>query len=240
MRQGRELREQLLELNRLRHAALKGSAGNAEKAAELADALELEAPADQQKLDCLARQRVRTLRDTAFSFGGLELTRQVLRRFCDMPEVRQLLTPELLQRRRDTIDGETARELIKASKAFFGELLKAPRSEGKQRGGRRTDEDRNAYAAALAALLPHDLFENRRGRAAMRLLGLTYRQVKRGTEQRSEMEDRGRGWKRLKTSEHYDKVRLPSIAVLLPNMADVPSKYSMCYFLIWGRCPFQV
>ena len=40
----------------------------------------------------------------------------------------------------------------------------------------------------------------------MRLLGLTYMQAKRGVEVRGEMEDRGRGWKRLKTSEHYDKV----------------------------------
>jgi len=92
------------------------------------------------------------------------------------------------------------------AKAFFGELLKAPRGARATHGGRRTDDDRNAHAAALAALLPRDLFENRRGRAAMRLLGLTYAQAKRGVETRGEMEDRGRGWKRLKTSEHYDKV----------------------------------
>ena len=41
--------------------------------------------------------------------------------------------------------------------------------------------------------------------AAMRLLGLTYRQAKRGVDMRGDMEDRGGGWKRLKTSEHYDK-----------------------------------
>ena len=40
----------------------------------------------------------------------------------------------------------------------------------------------------------------------MRLLGLTYRQAKRGTELRGKIEDSGRGWTRLKTSEHYDKV----------------------------------
>ena len=129
MRDGRKLREQLLELNRLRHAAKKGSAGNAEKAAALAAALEPQAPVDEQKLDSLARQRVRTLRDTAFSFDGLELTREVLRRFCNMPEVRQLLTSELLEQQRDVVDAGTARELIKASKAFFGELLKQGASQ---------------------------------------------------------------------------------------------------------------
>ena len=84
-----------------------------------------------------------------------------------------------------------------------------PPRKGKEakRGGRRTDINRNAHASAVAAMLPADLFENRRGRAAMRLLGLTYRQAKRGTETRREMEDRGGGWKRVKTSEHYDKAR---------------------------------
>ena len=36
-------------------------------------------------------QGERELRDDAFSFGGLELTRQIVRRFCDLPEVRPLL-----------------------------------------------------------------------------------------------------------------------------------------------------
>eukprot|EP00966_Prymnesium_polylepis_P159513 3686474-Prymnesium_polylepis.1 len=120
VQEGRKLREQLLEINRLRKQ------GGAAEAAELASSLESEAPADAKKLDGLARQRVRELRDTAFSFGKLDLTREVVRRFVDMPEVRPLLTTEVIQRRRDALDGETARELIKAAKAFFSELLKAP------------------------------------------------------------------------------------------------------------------
>ena len=39
----------------------------------------------------LARQRVRDLRSEAFSYGGLSLTREVLRRFVESPEVRALL-----------------------------------------------------------------------------------------------------------------------------------------------------
>ena len=159
MREGRKLREQLLEINRLHHQ------GSAAEASELASSLESATPADPRKVDGLARQRVRELRDTAFSFGNLELTREVVRRFIYMPEVRPLLTVEVLERRRDEFDGETARALIKAANAFFGELLKAPRGEGKKHGGRRTDDDRNAHAAALAALLPCNLFENRRGRS---------------------------------------------------------------------------
>ena len=201
VREGRKLRDQLREINRLRHV------GKACEAGELASELEAAPAAAESKVDALARQRVRELRNTAFSFGGLELTRQIVRRFCDLPEVRPLLAAELLKQRRDAVDSETGRLLIEASKAFFGDLLKAPRGKKAKRGGRRTDINRNAHASALVAMLPANLFSNRRGRAAMRLLGLTYRQVKRGTETRREMEDRGGGWKRVKTSEHYDKAR---------------------------------
>ena len=85
VQQGRKLREQLLKINDLRKH------GHAAEAAELASSLESVAPADAKKLDDLARQRVRQLRNVAFSFGGLGLTREVVQRFCDMPEVRPLL-----------------------------------------------------------------------------------------------------------------------------------------------------
>ena len=200
VRAGQKLREQLREINRLRKQ------GDAEEAAERAAELDATATSSAE-VEGLARQRVRELRATAFSFGGLELTRQIVQRFCDSPEVRPLLTAKVLERRRDAVDGAAAAEIIKAAKGFFTQLLKAPRGKEAKRGGRRNDDDRNAHAAALAALLPSNLFEDRLGRAAMRLLGLTsYRQAKRGTDTRGEMEERGGGWKRLKTSEHYDKV----------------------------------
>ena len=101
--EGRKLRDQLLEINRLRHV------GKAREAGELASELEAAPAAAASKVDALSRQRVRELRDTAFSFGGLELTRQIVRRFCDLPEVRPLLTAELLEQRRDAVDSETGR-----------------------------------------------------------------------------------------------------------------------------------
>ncbi|KAL3920303.1 MAG: hypothetical protein SGPRY_005301 [Prymnesium sp.] len=62
-------------------------ASKASAASELASSPESEEPTDPKKLDGLARQQVRELRDTAFSFGELDLARQIVRRFCDMPEV---------------------------------------------------------------------------------------------------------------------------------------------------------
>mmetsp|Transcript_42768 Transcript_42768/g.138731 ORF Transcript_42768/g.138731 Transcript_42768/m.138731 type:complete len:109 (-) Transcript_42768:1132-1458(-) len=45
------------------------------------------------------------------------------------------------------------------------------------------------------------------GRSAMRALGISYRQAKWGVAIRASLEvDRASGWKRIKTSEHKDKV----------------------------------
>ena len=46
--------------------------------------------------------------------------------------------------------------------------------------GRRSDVDANAFWAAAVALLPADLLKDRKGRAAMRLLDINYRVIKKG------------------------------------------------------------
>ena len=48
--------------------------------------------------------------------------------------------------------------------------------------GRRSDVDTNAFWAAAVALLPADLLKDRKGRAAMRLLGINYRVIKKVKE----------------------------------------------------------
>lgn len=57
------------------------------------------------------------------------MTRIIVPPFCDMPEVRPLLTPELIQKRSDAVDAETSRELMKTAKAFVTVLVKVPRSD---------------------------------------------------------------------------------------------------------------
>lgn len=203
---GRLLRDQLLEVTRLRHS---GKMKEAES--RLAELLPDECGAvAESREDALARQRVRELRDVAFSFGGLSLSRRVIARFLGMPEVK-LLLPEWVQKeQRNTADAETSKLLLDTAKTFLSQLFAARCAPGKQRAGRLSDEDRNARAAALSALLPASLFENRRGRAAMRILGISYRQAKFGSALRQSLDgDTAPGWKRLKTSEHCDKVNTP-------------------------------
>ena len=55
--------------------------------------------------------------------------------------------------------------------------------------GRRTDLERNAFMAAAVALIPSDVFRNRKSRAMMRLLGVNYRVVKMASDLRGELED---------------------------------------------------
>ena len=72
--------------------------------------------------------------------------------------------------------------------------------------GRRSDINANAFWAAATALVPDDVFENRQGRAVMRLLNLNYRAVKKASDFRREMHDTGRGWKYIHTAPHQDRV----------------------------------
>ena len=59
--------------------------------------------------------------------------------------------------------------------------------------------------AAAVALIPSDVFQNRKGRAVMRLLGVNYRVVKMAADLRGELEDGSNKWKLLKTAEHADR-----------------------------------
>ena len=73
-------------------------------------------------------------------------------------------------------------------------------------GGRRSDADRNAFWASAASMLPRDIFDSHGGKAAMRMLGVSYRVIKQAALYRGEMEDRGKGWKLLQTAPHSDRV----------------------------------
>jgi hypothetical protein len=89
---GRALRDELQRINRL-----QGKGKSKDATAALA-ALDASAPSSEQARKCedeLARQRVRELRGELFSYGEVSLTREVLRRFLETPEVRLLLPPQL-------------------------------------------------------------------------------------------------------------------------------------------------
>ena len=111
-------------------------------------------------------------------------------------------------------DAKTAPVLLEMSKSFLNDILRAKgevvfskrRNTMVQSGGRRTDEQRNAYWAAAVSHIPRNIMKTRQGRAAMRALGVPYRVIKQASERRGKLEDSAKGWRAITTAPHSDKV----------------------------------
>ena len=93
---------------------------------------------------------------------------------------------------------------MEAVRRFLKEILAT--------SGRRTDVERNAFWSAAVALIPSDVFLNRKGRAVMRLLDVDYRVVKMAADMRGDLEDGSKKWKLLKTAQHADRTDWSRIA----------------------------
>ena len=190
----RQKLKQVVELQRS-HAA-----GSSKEAARLL--AELQATPEKAPSIHTAYKQSEHLRDIALGFGGYAQARLVIEQFLKMPVVKLLLPDVLRELQQSSSDVSVAMELMGHAKQFFTEIFGVG-----FRGGRRCDEDRNAYAAASAAILPRDLFAKRgRAAAASRLTGLGYRQMHRGSDERRELEDRFGGWKRVRTADHLDRI----------------------------------
>ena len=81
--------------------------------------------------------------------------------------------------------------------------------------GRRSDADRNAYWAAAVALIPSDVFLNRKRRAIIRLLDVEYRVVKTALDMRCALQDGSRKWTYMKTANHCDRMGMSHISRFL-------------------------
>ena len=189
-RAGRALREQIRAAHRLQRL------GKMKEAAAASDRLETEgAIADAKKHagDSVITRRAKEIRDLIFRQGHLGTTRRIIEEFLDAPEMKPLLPAHLQQTSKDA---ETAKMMLQAAKAWVKGVMKTT--------GRRSDEDRNALLAGISALMPKDLFELKRGRSAMRALGLSHAITRQAVDARQDLEDRCRGWKRIHTSPHCD------------------------------------
>jgi hypothetical protein len=211
---GAELRAVLRDVTRLRYEHKQDAAS------EKLESVRTGEVAGQRTIS----NRSREVADVLFKAGGLETTRAVLLHVLDRSDVKELLPDAVAKSRAKAADARTAAAMLEAAKAFFNQLMgrrkwvegRWARSKIHQGmtwqpghwayGGRRTDADRNAFWASAAAMLPRDIFKSRGGKAAMRILGVSYRVVKQAAAYRAEMEDRGRGWKLLKTKPHSDRV----------------------------------
>lgn len=111
--------------------------------------------------DSLAKERAQQLRRELFTYGGLELTRQVLK-FLHLCEVLLLLPENTRQALQTATDAKTARDLLSSAATFIHSILKSKE--------RRNDDDLNAFWATVVSLMPRDLFKQWMVASAMRLL----------------------------------------------------------------------
>jgi hypothetical protein len=192
-----DLRQKLKQVVALQRSHKVGSSKEAE-----AMLTELQAEAGKAPSIHTAYKQSEQLRDVALGFGGYAQSKLVIEQFMKMPAFQLLLPDALRELQQSSSDASVALELMGTAKQFFTEIFGVS-----FRGGRRSDEDRNAYAAASAALTPRDLF-NKRGRAAAasRLTGRGYRQLHRGSDARRHLEDSMCGWQRVRTETHKDKI----------------------------------
>jgi hypothetical protein len=142
-------------------------------------------------LDKLAK----SLEVQLFRVGGFATIKAVLDKLLKRSLI-QLVLPEG-SAAKNVDQGSIKDDILAAAKDFLKNLMYTK--------GRRTDLNSNAFWAAAAALLPRNLLANRKGRAAMRVLDLNYRVVKRAGEIRGKMEDVHGGWKRIDTCPHKDR-----------------------------------
>jgi len=146
----------------------------------------------------LAKKRVQQTH--FFSPGNWEPRADVLRRFLRKPEVERLLPGSARQTRSEQADAKFAAEVLSAAKRFLG------RDRGHTEG-RRSESDTNAFWAAISALVPAGLLEDRGGRAASRILGKGSR--RRAGAQWSRGARQGLG---AEYSGHSDRVGMQIVA----------------------------
>lgn len=196
-RAGRDLRVLIREVHRLEREGKTKDAGKALDRVETGGAI---ADAQKRPTHGLITKRAKEIRDLVFQQGDLITTRRIVEAFLQDTEMKLLLPDHL---RQTSKDAETAKMMLQAAKTWVKDLMKTK--------GRRTDEDRNALLASMSALMPQDLFKLRRGRSAMRALGLTWAITSQAVKARGALEDKSKGWKRVHTSPHCDRLEIEPI-----------------------------
>lgn len=196
VKQGAKLRALLSKVSKLRDR------GKRDEARQMLQAADGGAAASKRTL----RRRAGEMADLLFAAGGLETTRAVMEGLLSRSDVQDVLPAATAKMRAEANDAKTARSMLEAAKSFLHVLLDSKKRVDARWGGRRSDTDRNAFWASTTSLLPRDIFQSKGGRAAMRILEVPYRVIKQAATMRGKLEDRGKGWKLLKTAPRSDRV----------------------------------
>lgn len=143
------------------------------------------------------REAARCMEEVLFLVGGAERIVCSLRYFKDRPAIREVgyVRKALMESDGDGNSNcfhskqERMNEaIVKALRGFLG-MFSRKGAEGKRDGGRRFNEDQNAYDAVMTALNSNELTGAKLGRMLSRMLNVSHRQIKRGRAMRKNMED---------------------------------------------------
>ena len=135
----------------------------------------------------IVRRHAQALAKSAFEFGmngdngSLQRVSRILNVLSCRPDIREASRLTEGKEFKKTKTEELENMIMKALPQFFGELM--------QTDGARNKETQNAMLAALVAALPPDLFTERLGREAERVLGTSYRMLRQAVDHRAELEE---------------------------------------------------
>ena len=144
------------------------------------------------------REAAQKMEEILFTVGGAERLIATLRYFKDQPAVRELLRAREVVLQDGTSsnvmtqflskDEKLSALIVAGLKGFVG-MFRRQRGDGDRGGGRRSDEDQNAYDSVLAALVSGKLNSAKLGTMLSRKLDISRRQIRRGRARRKNMED---------------------------------------------------
>ena len=116
----------------------------------------------------------------------------------------------------------------------FLQLFCRPRCEEETRGGRRLNEDQNAYDSVMTAMISNDLTRAKLGRMFSRQMQVSYRAVKRARGMRKDMEDMdSERWIRRPSVVPKDSIGVGEFvhlkSCLFGKLSSRSSPFSYCY-----------
>ena len=172
------------------------------------------------------RRAAQRMEDLLFTTGGADRLLLTLKYFCDRPAIRELTVLKELSNNVVSDNGcdkymtkaEKLNSFIATNLKGFLQFFSRPRGEKDTGGGRRSNEDQNAYDVVMTAVMNNDLTKAKLGRAFAREMQVSHRAVTRGRGMRKEMEDMdSKRWIRQPSRVPKNAIGVGEFANLCPH-----------------------
>ena len=137
------------------------------------------------------------MEDVLFSTGGADRLLLTLKYFRERPAMREVEAVKELSTAGVPDDSnkiyytkaEKMMRIVTNNIKGFIQFFSRPKGENDKGGGRRLNEDQNAYDSAMTSMMSNDLTRAKLGRVFAREMGGSYRAQKRAQGMRTDIED---------------------------------------------------